>query len=224
MWGLAINIKSFAHLLRILRKVDFDALIDHLALTHIITSNAEQTTTRIKRLFKILSAYLFNLYYMKGKYVILSNFLSRQRTDNSNSYEIIPISFDMQVILRDMYYIIWQGKENRYLIQTCSQVKASGIKLPAVHGVDKGVDPSVKAEKQILKPIKLVTGPNPQVHSKPRLGQGRAGLRIKVKMQTQSSSVNPVKDRHYQNKQKWYSHHWLSHLQKDPCNIWQKLT
>ena len=31
--GLAINIVSFAHLLK---RVDFDAIVDHLALTHII--------------------------------------------------------------------------------------------------------------------------------------------------------------------------------------------
>ena len=36
--GLAINIASFAHLLK---RVDFDAIIDHLALTHIIKSKME---------------------------------------------------------------------------------------------------------------------------------------------------------------------------------------
>ena len=44
MCGLAINISSFAHLLK---RVDFDAIVDHLALTHIIKSKAEPTTTRI---------------------------------------------------------------------------------------------------------------------------------------------------------------------------------
>ena len=43
--GLAINIASFAHLLK---RVDFDAIVDHLALTHIVQSKAEPTTTRIK--------------------------------------------------------------------------------------------------------------------------------------------------------------------------------
>ena len=43
--GLAINIASFAHLLK---RVDFDAIVDHLALTHIINSKAEPATTRIK--------------------------------------------------------------------------------------------------------------------------------------------------------------------------------
>ena len=71
--GLAINIASFAHLLK---RVDFDAIVDHLALTHIIKSKAEPTTTRIKCLLELISSYSFNLYYMKGKDMILSVFLS----------------------------------------------------------------------------------------------------------------------------------------------------
>ena len=71
--GLAINIASFVHLLK---RVDFDAIVDHLALTHIIKSKAEPATTRIKRLLELISSYSFNLYYMKGKDMILSDFLS----------------------------------------------------------------------------------------------------------------------------------------------------
>ena len=75
MCGLAINIASFAHLLK---RVDFGAVVDHLAITHILRSKMEPATNRIKRLFKILSSYSFNLYYIKGKDMILSDFLSRQ--------------------------------------------------------------------------------------------------------------------------------------------------
>ena len=39
--GLAINIASFAHLLK---RVDFDAIVDHLALTHIIKSKPATTS------------------------------------------------------------------------------------------------------------------------------------------------------------------------------------
>ena len=45
--GLAINIANFSHLFK---RVDFDAIVDHLALTHIIKSKKEPATTRIKRL------------------------------------------------------------------------------------------------------------------------------------------------------------------------------
>ena len=101
MCELTINFTSFAHLLK---REDSDAVVDHLALVHILKGKTELATTRIKRLLEVLSAYSFNLYYMKGKDMILSNFLSRQRTDNSNPHEIIPISFDIQAILKDRYY------------------------------------------------------------------------------------------------------------------------
>ena len=50
--SLAINIPSFSHLLK---RVDFDAIVDHLALTHIIKSKTEPVTNRIKRLLELIS-------------------------------------------------------------------------------------------------------------------------------------------------------------------------
>ena len=47
MCGLAINIASFVHLLK---RIDFIAIVDHLALTHIIKIKVELATNRIQRL------------------------------------------------------------------------------------------------------------------------------------------------------------------------------
>ena len=60
--GLAINVASFPHLLK---RVDFEAMVDHLALTHIIKSKAEPPTARIKRLLELISSYSFTLYKRK---------------------------------------------------------------------------------------------------------------------------------------------------------------
>ena len=89
---LAINIVSFSHLLK---RVYFDTIVGHLALAHIIKGKTESATTRIKRLLELISSYSFNLYNMKGKDMILSNFLSRQKNDDRNPHKIIPISFNM---------------------------------------------------------------------------------------------------------------------------------
>ena len=64
MCGLSIKIVSFVYLLK---RVDFDAIVDHLALVHILKSKTGPVTARIKRLLEVLSTYSFNLYYMKGK-------------------------------------------------------------------------------------------------------------------------------------------------------------
>ena len=101
MCGLVINIASFVYLLR---KVDFDAVVDHMAIVHIMKSKVEPTTARIKRLLEVLSSYSFNLYYMKGKDMILSEFLSRQNVNDSNPHEIIPASFNLMTVLHDKYH------------------------------------------------------------------------------------------------------------------------
>ena len=73
------------------QKDDFDAIVDRLSLTHIIKSKTEPTMTRIKRLLELISYYSFNLYYKKGKDMILNDFLSRQK-NNSNPHEIMPFN------------------------------------------------------------------------------------------------------------------------------------
>ena len=91
-------------------------MVEHLALTHIIKSKTELATTRIKRLLELISSYSFNLYYMKGKDMILRDFVLQQKNDESNPNKIIPISFHMYQALEGNFYL-----ENfctdKYLIQ-----------------------------------------------------------------------------------------------------------
>ena len=104
---------------------------------------------------------------MKGKDMILSDFLSRQKNDDSNLHEIIPISFNICQILDGKYY-----NEETYCIQTRSQAKSSAVKLLEVHGMGKNLDPNLKPEKQhtISKQGSM---------ERPCMGQGRAGIRRK---------------------------------------------
>ena len=76
---------------------------------------AEAVITRIERLLELISLYSFNLYYMKGKDMILSDFLSRQIHDTSNLHEIITISFNMYNALYETHYRI--EPEDKYLVQ-----------------------------------------------------------------------------------------------------------
>ena len=136
-------------------------------------SKDEPVTNRIKRLLEVLSAYSFTLYYIKGKDMILSDFLSRQDLGDKDAKEIIPISFNMKSVLQDKYYNVNKNKE-KYMVQMRLQMKASGVQLPEVHGSRKRLDPHKIPEKQ-PQPI---TGLN--MERKPRLGQGRAGVRRKA--------------------------------------------
>ena len=118
--GLAVNIVSFSLLLK---RVDFNVIVDHLALTCIIKSKAEAVTTRIKRLLELISSFSFNLYYMKGNNMIKSGFPSKQIHDDSDPHDIIPVSFNMHNAQYKRYYKI-ETKE-RYLVHTQSQTKSS---------------------------------------------------------------------------------------------------
>ena len=150
-------------------------------------SKVELATTRIKRLLELLSSYSFNLYYIKGKDMVLSDFLFRQKTDDSNPHEIIPISFSLRRVLHENYYKLdKKTEEDKYVVQTGSQAKPSGVKVPELHGIEKTLVPHVKPERQesvVTLPIdkRLPTDirlPIPKL----TLGQGRAGIRRKARV------------------------------------------
>ena len=203
MCGLAIIIASLALLLQ---RVDSDAVVDHLAIMLIMNSKVELVTTQIKRLLELLSAYSFNLYYIKEKDIVLRDFLSRQKSDNSNPHEIIPISFSLRNSLHESYHRFNNMTEltdsgvDKYMVQTRAQAKSSGTKLPEVHGAKKNLNPYMKPKNSVpsacpipptchLRPIHHSphTDQRPSTNTlppvpKPRIGQGRAGFRRKLRV------------------------------------------
>ena len=87
----------------------------------------------------------------------------------------------MQNVLQSRYYKITERKEEKYLVETRSQAKSSGITLPEVHGVDKGIDPNILLEKQVIKPI-ITSEAKGVTQTKPRLGQGKVHIKQKIKL------------------------------------------
>ena len=75
--------------------------------------------------------------------------------------------------MQDRYYNIDKDRE-KYMVQTRSQMKASGVQLPEVHGSRKRLDPHKILEKQPQPIIGL------DVERKPGVGQGRTGVRRKA--------------------------------------------
>ena len=66
---------------------------------------------------------------MKGKDMILSDFLSQQKNDDSDPSEIIPISFNAYGILEENRKVEVCKNEGKFPIQTCSQAKTSSSEL-----------------------------------------------------------------------------------------------
>ena len=173
MCGLAINIATFSHLLK---KVDFDAVVDHLAITHIMKIKMEPATNKIKRLLEVLSSYSFNLYYIKGKDMVSSDFLSRQLGDKSNAHQINPISFNIKEMLKKNYQ---NNADTMFMVQSRSQSK---VKAPMVKRFanSSNTRDSSNTEVQQIKPIiidDIQTAPNLQKTD----SQNEANTRIPAK-------------------------------------------
>ena len=121
MTGLLVNMNLWKNLLK---HREFDAAVDHVAVTQIMKAKTEPATTRIMRLLDRLSAYSFNPYYVKDRDMILSDYLSRHRQKNLDPCELIPISFCCLKVYRS--FIDDRRGEDIFCIKTRSSAKTSG--------------------------------------------------------------------------------------------------
>ena len=86
--------------------------------------------------------------------MILCDFLSRVAADGGDPMDLVPVAFNAFTILKERY-----SHMDEFKIMTRVQRAAAGIAAqPPVHGANKGVNPSLKPEKQAAGVIK-VTGP-----------------------------------------------------------------
>ena len=153
MTGLLVNMNLWKNLLK---HREFDAAVDHAAVAQIMKAKTEPATTRIMRLLDRLSAYSFNLYYVKGRDMILSDYLSRHRQKDLDQSELIPISFCCLKTYRSI--IDDRIGEEIFCIKTRASTKASGETVGEVHGADKPLDPNYKPEHQSKSKLPSVTG------------------------------------------------------------------
>ena len=167
MTGLLVNMNLWKNLLK---HREFDAAVDHAAVAQIMKAKTEPATTRIMRLLDRLSAYSFNLYYVKGRDMILADYLSRHRHKDLDPSELIPISFCCLKTYRSL--IDDRIGEEIFSVKTRAGAKAIGESVGEVHGADKPLDPNYKPEHQSKSklpsvignksPIKSVRKPPPQ--------------------------------------------------------------
>ena len=134
----------------------FDAAVDHAAVAQIMKAKTEPATTRIMRILDRLSAYSFNLYYVKGRDMILSDYLSRHRQKDLDPSELIPFSFCCLKAYRG--FIADKIGEDIFCVKTRASAKASGEVVGEVHGSDKPLDPNYKPEHQSKPKLPSVTG------------------------------------------------------------------
>ena len=129
---------------------------NHVAVTQIMKAKTEPATTRIMRLLDSLSAYSFNLYYVKGRDMILADYLSRHKNKDIDPYELIPISVCCMNVFRGL--LETEHGLEVYNIGTRSSTKASGEIPPEVYGADKPLDPNLKPEHKSRSKLPSIVG------------------------------------------------------------------
>ena len=152
MTGLLVNMGLWKN---ILKHREFDAAVDLVAVTQILKAKTEPASNRIMRLLDRLSAYSFNPYYLKGKDMILANYLSRNHHDDEDPAELIPVSFCKIIDI------------DEFCVSTRASVKASGEKVPEVHGVEKELDPHIMPEQQYVSKEQTPKGARPKILKTP---------------------------------------------------------
>ena len=129
-----------------LGKKDFDAAVDHKAIPHIMKAKYPPTTDRIGRLLFGLNAFTFHLYYVKGKDMILCDFLSRVAADGGDPMDLVPVAFNGMSIMHERY-----NHMDEYEIMTRMQRVAAVMPAPPpVHGANKAVNPKLRPEKHAV--------------------------------------------------------------------------
>ena len=91
----------------------------------------------------------------------------------------------MQNVLHTRHYNIYKKEHEKYLVQTRSQAKTSSSSLPMVHHIYKGIDPNVRLEKQVIRPVvssQTHILPETKIYLmlKPRIGHCRPGIKMKM--------------------------------------------
>ena len=152
MVGLLVNMNLWKNPLK---HREFDAAVDPVAVAQIMEAKTEPATTRIMRLLDRLSAYSFNLYYVKGRHMILSDHLSRHRQKDLDPGELIPISFCCLRVYRSLIHD--RIGEDIFCIKTRSSAKMTGEEVGEVHGANKPLDPNYKPEHQSKSKLPSVT-------------------------------------------------------------------
>ena len=189
MTGLLVNINLWKN---ILKHREFDAAVGHVAVAQIMKAKTEPATTRIMRLLDRLSAYSFNLYYVKGRDMILADYLSRNRSKDIDPIEIIPISF----CCTDVYRWLLDAEIGLevYNICTRSSTKASGEKPPEVHDADKLLDLNLKPEHQSRSKLSSIVGSGSPSRSPKKVTTPKRSPRKSVTISEQPPEEIPILD------------------------------
>ena len=140
--GLVCNIHGFEHLLK---NNYFEVIIDHKAIEYLKRAKHEPTTRRLGSLLLKLQDYTFDIKYLQGSKLKLSDALSRLYIEEKhNINDVIPLNFlihttaqgqDSQLI---MLSDVWYAHKTRSTTKKLTQVTPNANKMSKKQQVSAG--------------------------------------------------------------------------------------
>ncbi len=192
MFGMVQNMKSWKWFLG---HNEFDCVVDHKAVVSIMVAKAPNATDRIGVLLHKLMEFCFKLHYLKGKDLIIADWLSRTKTDTTHPDIVVPVSFCPREIVcqihnqkLDEFSALLERKREELMVTTRRQAAQAGEKPPEVHGANKAVNTSVKPEhdreliKQVEMPKSILKKPSVERRMAPSVGAPSAAQAASKKL------------------------------------------
>jgi len=128
---------------------EFDCAVDHKAVVDIMKAKHPPATNRIADLLEKLNKYSFKLYYLKGKDMTISDYLSRLQLDKEPPTDLVPMPFCTRDILETLCkehgHVL---DSSQYCVLTRRKAAEMGERVEEVHGAQKKLDPNLKPEHQ----------------------------------------------------------------------------
>ena len=155
---------------------EFDCVVDHQAIIHIVKSKDPPATERIKKFLEELGNFNALYYYLKGKHMIISDFLSRMSHQENPTFAITPVGFTPKEILHehlnDSEKLDFLGTE---VSLAPDSVTSAAQWSPALYGVTSA-DRVSPAPLGVTSAATGVIGAAPSITSAARASQAPQGV------------------------------------------------
>ena len=119
--GLVCNVHGFQHLLK---KNYFEVIIDHKAIEYMKRAKHQPTTTRLTTLLLKLNDYVFDIKYLEGSKLKVSDALSRLYAEERHKInDVIPLNFLQHLIDADIFHYYSHASKALYAHKTKKVLK-----------------------------------------------------------------------------------------------------
>ena len=159
--GLLANIHGFEQKLQ---NNYFEVIVDHKAIDYMVKSKHQPTTTRLANLLLKLMEYTFDLKYLEGNKLKVSNALSCLYIEEKHKIsDVIPLNFLLHYTDRQIFNNYLKAAGVDHLAHKNKQVLKHELNMLVRHIINQLKDIKLETQNQLIKQIKSLHKPHLQL-------------------------------------------------------------